>query len=601
MITINNIYSPSGLFDKVVFRRNGINIIVGKYSGDKETTGINGIGKSTLIRMIDYALLSEKASKIFQEEKYDFLKTEEHLIVLEFEIDNEKYEIRRTFKKSDAVLFGKLGSELASYDVNELKIVLANKFFPLTDPNVYLEATHFRSIMNFFIKDDLEHHQRINPLNFLYPTASKGEIYLFNLFLLNLKNKNLANLNEVSKESDKIRKIQSSLKINLEKETGKTIEEFQSERLSKEESIKQLENNLKKYEFLDEYKNVEEQLVGITNEINIKLGQYHGIDKRLRNIQLSYNSPIDFDTSKIKDFYNELIPTLGDLLKKSLDETLDFRKNIITNRVKFLVEQEDNLKKQVDEILKDISSLEQKRSILFGFLNEKGALDSIKNAYENLIIEKTSLSRPIQVLDQLDDYTRKLASLNVEVSKLKKDTLDDLEQEKEKVRDIKLLFIDILRHALAIQEGVEKSYLEIEPQAKGLPLKIDVEVAKAEALGKSRLKILAYDLLAFLFNIQNDRNFPRFLVHDGVFHAIETRAKINTLNYIYHKNLEFPDFQYIITVNEDEIALSEEDKKIHGDYDFKWEDFIVAEYTDRPEKMFLRRDIDNQAVPAKDL
>ena len=600
MIILNKVYSPTDLFDPVIFRRNGINIILGKYSGDKKTTGINGIGKSTLVRMIDYALLGEGAEAIFHEDKFNFLRKEGHQIILELEINDDKFEIKRTFKKSDPIYFGKTNTELAEYSTNELRIVLFNKFFPATSRDVFLGGNNFRSILNFFIKDDLEHHQRIDPLNFLFPAANKADIYLYNLFLLNLKTNNLSSLNSLNNETSKIRKTQSTLKKNIEEETGRSIEEFQSERLSKEESIKQLELSLKRYEFIEEYKHIELQLIEVTSSINERLITYHNLDKRIRNIQQSYTSAQDVDISKVQILYNELIPTLGDMLKKSLDETIEFRKNITDNRIKFLSGQEKSLKNQIEEVLKDISELERKRSVLYGYLEEKGALDSIKNTYQNLISEKTALSKPVQVIDQIDSFSHQLASLNVEISKLKKGIFDDLEHEKDQIREIKLLFLDILKHALAIQDGIDKSYIEIEPQTKGLPIKIEVEVSKSEALGKSRLKILAYDLLAFLYNVQLDRDFPRFLVHDGVLHAIETRAKINTLNYIYRTNLKIPNFQYILTVNEDEISVSEEDKQIHGDYDFNWEDCVVKIYTDRPSEMIFKRDIDN--IPqAKDI
>ncbi|MFI5136891.1 MAG: DUF2326 domain-containing protein, partial [Sphingobacteriales bacterium] len=56
----------------------GINIVLGKYSGDKEAKGINGIGKSSLVRLINFCFLSASAEKIFIQPKYDFLKKGEH-------------------------------------------------------------------------------------------------------------------------------------------------------------------------------------------------------------------------------------------------------------------------------------------------------------------------------------------------------------------------------------------------------------------------------------------------------------------------------------------------------------------------------------------
>ena len=89
------IYSETNLIDTVPFH-NGINIILGKYSGDKAARGINGIGKSTLVRLVDFTLLSGKAEKRFGHKKYDFLRDDEHTITLEFEVQGQKYFIKRT-------------------------------------------------------------------------------------------------------------------------------------------------------------------------------------------------------------------------------------------------------------------------------------------------------------------------------------------------------------------------------------------------------------------------------------------------------------------------------------------------------------------------
>ena len=67
---LQKLFSNTGLIDDVIFH-SGINIILGKYSKDKEAQGINGIGKSTLIRLIDFAFLSDSAQKIFLNKKYE--------------------------------------------------------------------------------------------------------------------------------------------------------------------------------------------------------------------------------------------------------------------------------------------------------------------------------------------------------------------------------------------------------------------------------------------------------------------------------------------------------------------------------------------------
>ncbi|OQX76454.1 MAG: hypothetical protein B6D64_09880, partial [Bacteroidetes bacterium 4484_276] len=110
--------------------------------------------------------------------------------------------------------------------------------------------------------------------------------------------------------------------------------------------------------------------------------------------------------------------------------------------------------------------------------------------------------------------------------------------------------------------------------------------------GQSRLKIVAYDLMVFLYDIINDRKLPDFLIHDGVFHGISLKTRINTINYVYHKYLEnakHKQFQYIVTFNEDEIFIPDDKTSEYGKFDFDFKKSIVAEFQDVAEKTIFKR------------
>ena len=146
---IKKIYSSTSLIDSVDFH-GGINLIVGKYSQDKNTSGINGIGKSSLVRLIDYCFISDSAEKIFQHKKYDFLRDEKHSITLEFKVQRDNISITRTFKNDDPITYKENGTE-TPYEKSELRAILTNKFFPTIGQDFYIEGDKFRSLMRFFI------------------------------------------------------------------------------------------------------------------------------------------------------------------------------------------------------------------------------------------------------------------------------------------------------------------------------------------------------------------------------------------------------------------------------------------------------------------
>lgn len=572
----------------------GVNIILGKYSDDKEIKGINGIGKSSLVRLIDYLLLSNSAEKRFSQQKYDFLRIDKHSVVLELKIGEETYFIKRTFEKDENILFGDRMSNLNEYSKSELKSILLNKFFPIVNDQSIFIGERFGTLMDFYIKDDLQNQKRVDPINFSSGTSRQTSKAIFNFFLLGLPTRNLLKYEEVSSEYEQFSKTVKGLEDKIKIDYGKSIEEFKSERIKIEQNISLLEKSLKDYRFLENYKSIEASLVEITSQINEKLKEYHSLSRKLKKIKESFHFNQEIDIQQIKKLYNEVIHTFGDIVSKSLEDITNFKREILENRNKLLLAKESQLQKSIDIILKEISDHEQTRSDLYKRLEEKGALESIKNTYEQLTIEKTQLAGNLQILQQIEELQGMMVDLNVTISEIQRDILTDLKKYEAMINEFRTLFLEILQNAIFLEDDSPAGFFAIEsrPDAKRnqLPFKIEVEIPKADALGQSRLKIVSYDLMLFLKNIREKKAFPNFLIHDGVYHGIALNTKIKALNYIYKQYLSSPTFQYFVTFNEDEIYIPEEKKEILGNFDFKIEDLIIAEFTDNPSQMIFKRD-----------
>ena len=588
------LYSETDLLVQNIIFVPGINIILGKYSADtKEGRGINGIGKSSLIRLINYLLLSESAEKIFFDEKYDFLRDQKHNIILELKIQDETFFIKRNFDKEDKVFFGINPTNLETYARVELKKILGNKFFPVVNKEVYIEGNRFGTLINFFIKDDLKHQQRIDPLNFLSYSTKAREISIYNFFLLNLPTLNVLNYDELAGEFEKYSKTIKALEEKVKAETGKSLEELKTDRLKIESNINILERSLKDYTFLENYKNIENELIEITGEINEKLKEYHSNNRKLRKIKESYQFSQEVDIKEIQKIFNEVLNNFGNLVSKRIEDVIKFKQEILENRNKFLVNRENHFQKQIDQILQEISELEIKRSKQYKLLEERGALESITNTYEQLIKEKTYLESNLAILKQVDEIQVMLSDLDVSISEVKRDILSDLKNSANTLDELRRLFQEILKNAIFLDEDLSHAYFDVATNTNSkrnqLPFKIELKIPKADALGQSRLNIVAYDIMVFLYNIRNKRAFPDFLVHDGVFHSIAKNTMVNTLNYIYHQHLASPHFQYILTFNEDEIYIPSDKEDLYGKFDFDWRENLIAEFEDTPEKMLFKR------------
>jgi uncharacterized protein YydD (DUF2326 family) len=247
---LTQIYSETNLLNPVVFNP-GINIILGKYSTNEEKNGINGIGKSSLVRLIDFLLLSNSAERTFGQPNYDFLREENHNVVLEFKQGGTNYFIRRTFKLGDAIFFGLSPNDLDEYTKQELKKVLANKFFPFQDDEVFFVGERYGTLMDFFIKDDLESQQRVDPLDFSAGIKSQIEKAIFNFFLYALPTKELFKFKEFVTNHEKSSNTVNGLEDNIKADNGgKSIEEFRSEKIKIEKKFLYLRKVLTTIHFL---------------------------------------------------------------------------------------------------------------------------------------------------------------------------------------------------------------------------------------------------------------------------------------------------------------------------------------------------------------
>jgi uncharacterized protein YydD (DUF2326 family) len=360
----------------------------------------------------------------------------------------------------------------------------------------------------------------------------------------------------------------------IKTDNDKSIEEFRSERIKIEKNIQLLENSLGNYTFLENYRKLEEKLIEVTGKINEHLKEYHALNIKLTKIKESYKHNKTVNTTEIQKLYNEVSHTFGNIVVKKLEEIISFKKEILENRNKFLIKKEIELQKSIDMILKGISILEQDRSSLYRKLEEKGALDSIANAYEQLTLEKTQLAENLRILGEIDSLQEKIGNLQVSISEIKNNLLTVLRQHADSTGKLRALFIEILQNAIVFENDNLDGHFDISAKPNSstnqLPFKIVVEIPKADVLGLSRLKIIAYDLMVFIHNINLQRTIPHFIIHDGVFHGISLDTKIKALNYIYRKHLQSPNFQYIVTFNEDEIYIPSEKRIPLESLSFNW-------------------------------
>ena len=584
MFKLVSLSSPSGLFENIVFR-DGLNIILGRYS--KSGKDINGIGKTTIINFIDYCLLSDGVKSELFKEKYDFLRRER--IRLDFMLGGKKYSIERGFEDKKKVFFTTNGGDAKEFIDSDLRLILGSEM-GRGQTGVY-EPIWFRTLMSFFVQNDHNFSQR-DATNVLKFTIGKRqpELFTFIFLILGIDNSLIWDFDNSSVELKSLRADQTRINKQIVEQTGKSIEDFRGECDSVSRKIDKLEEGLDNYQFDNNSADLEDKLQVLSEQISSLNKQYLYLVSKHRDIQESLQIDVDVDPDEVSGFYSEIHSEFSDFIRRSLNEVIEFRHEIATNRRKFLKEREAQYGGQLSEIKNKLISLETDRSKIFKMLDEKSAFDALKSAYANLVEEKSRLSSQLYYIEQLDHIEESIASKKSLVSSTVAKLIAKKNESIPTIDEIKSIFLDLVDGSVDIDSSDLSPYFNIEFKSnQSSPIKLSLEVPRGSSLGKGRFKILAFDLTVFISSVLRKTEFPSFLIHDGVFHAIAHKTRIKFLNYINSKLGELDGAQYIITVNEDEIIFPESEG-VSIDLDFNLEDKILITLEDNPDHMFLGKE-----------
>lgn len=172
---------------------------------------------------------------------------------------------------------------------------------------------------------------------------------------------------------------------------------------------------------------------------------YHELSRKFERLKSSHREDIlDIDTNKIEKIYNEASLTFGGLIKKKLDEVIDFKNQLLFNRRKYLAQEEEKLQSSIKDTLSSLKVFEIRTSQLLSFLREKGPLEKIEKIYKELMVNKVTLERHISFSEKIQEVAKKANELKGVIKKLKEDIVNELNEIKGHIDQLCLLFKEII-------------------------------------------------------------------------------------------------------------------------------------------------------------
>lgn len=547
---LKKLYSePNDLFDTIEFR-DGINFVFGEKSASSDPKeSLNGIGKSTLLDLIDFALLSSYTKnhnpRLFS--AHDILTN--HQIVLEFEVEDKTYVIKRTVDSPNKAHFGEIDS-LQEYSRKELCQMLTDLVFKKQDYSGVYSDRWWRRLINFYVKIQSQKKAKFTePVKYI-DEMSVAELNQYLFFLMGLDNTLVAKNFDIQWNLKKRTKAIIEVKQLVEETYGlKDISEASNEIDRLKQDVKDIENTISQFKLSTQYEDAEKQANKLTAEIKELWYLNFSDRKKIDTYQESLKIDVDIDIAKVKRIYEEFNQLLAEKVSATLEQAVEFRKNLIDSRKDFISSELVTITEQIKQRESKITQLESERAKLFSFLSNKEAISDLSDAYLLLSKKKDQQGELSGKIRLYNDLQKEKADLKVEAAKMEKLMLDFIEKHTGTVSEFRTIFRQVYNEIYPDNKDTSMFTLDVKPATDAV-INIDITFPAMFSKGKNQGRTLVFDLAVLLNSIERNYPGPRFLIHDGIFDGVDKAHFVSLYRYLEDLKTK-TKFQYVVTLNEE--------------------------------------------------
>jgi len=161
--------------------------------------------------------------------------------------------------------------------------------------------------------------------------------------------------------------------------------------------------------------------------------------------------------------------------------------------------------------------------------------------------ELFEISSYIDVYEEISDYKKEKKKIIGDIDENNTKSENEINENEKIINQLIIIFEEIYENIVNVPGilvvGIKDRY---KPPAQVFEL--DVKGERKGSPGIERVRIFAYDLAIIFHNVQLNRRFPQFVMHDGIFHGVDKRQIFNAIEYVIDKSKE-ESFQYITTMN----------------------------------------------------
>jgi uncharacterized protein YydD (DUF2326 family) len=524
----------------------------------------HNVGKTTLGRVIDFCLLSDRDPNFFLF-KHDNLFGD-FVFFLEIQLlDGSYVTIRRAVKAATKISFkrhdkpGKDFSELPEGQWDHVNVVfekakeLLDGLLDLRD----LKPWSYRKVVGYMLRSQDDFREVFQLKKFLSGAHSGWKPFLAHVLGFNAK------IIRVHYDKDEeLTKKREEEKI-IKRELGGSVDD-----ISKIEGmllLKQTEAE-KKQELLDAFdfrQTDEDKTRLVVDELDTTIarmnGERYSLMQNKKKITASLeDEEILFDPKNASELFAEAGVVFGGQIKKDFEQLIAFNHAITDERRGYLKEELVEVETDLKRVNAELVDFGKRRTAMLSFLSGEDVFTKYKQATDELVTLRadiTSLKRQRESLHRLQDLRASIRTLVEEKNHLQTQIEADVEKQNadktSKFSTIRLFFSEIVEEVID-----RKALLSVAPNRKG-HLEFKAEIlddsgnATSADLGFTYRKLLcvAFDLAVTRARL--DGQYPRFVFHDGIFESLDDRKKQNLLEVL--RSYAKLGIQHIITLIDSDL------------------------------------------------
>lgn len=542
-------------FHSVTFTE-GLNVILAERStASTEKDTRNGIGKSTLIEIIDFCL----GSRATKGKGLLIDPLEQWAFTLDITLVGNRVKVTRAVAEQNLIVIDgptkgwpekpdtddETGKRV--FKADRWRTLLGLTLFGLprsTDQLPYRPS--YRSLISYFIRRGPNAYT--SPFGH-FRQQKTWDIQLHIAYLLGLNWEYAARWQALKDKEEGVKAFEKAVKTGAMEGAIGTVGELETQRIQLEQQCAATAQALDTFKVHPQYESMQEDANRLTKEIHDLVNQNVTDQRRLSRYEESIRQESPPVETSLERLYEESGLVFPDAVKRTLDEARAFHREIVTNRSEFLETEIKRIRLAISEREEKIKELTENRADVLKILQAHGALQEMTKLQEDHVVLRGSLDRVQARLREM----KNLKTTKREVKTQKAELVVTAEQDHEQRRDIWSTAVRLFNeNSQALYKTPGKLIIDVGDA--GYKYQVDIERSGSEGIEK--MKIFCFDLAVLQLQMQT-RNGIDFLIHDTLMYdAVDARQRALAFEQA-HKVTSTLGGQYICTINSDMLPTDD--------------------------------------------